>query len=81
MSFSDNHLPASNNIIKCVFKGYRERYAILENEEGKEILWPIEKFPKNISQGDKIEMSLKTKEDLKSEIFEAKRKLLEELIN
>ncbi|OGJ50203.1 hypothetical protein A2229_04875 [Candidatus Peregrinibacteria bacterium RIFOXYA2_FULL_33_7] len=63
------------------FIGYKDRYAVLENDFFHEYLWPIEKFPREINPGEKIDLEIKTDSDRKNELYQIKRKLLEELIN
>lgn len=78
---SENNHQSLSKSLNCIFKGYRERYAILENEFGYEIIWPIERFPHHITIGEKLEIQILTPQDRENELIRAKRQLLEELIN
>ena len=67
--------------VHCTFKGYKDRFAILQTEDNFEYHWPIEKLPKNIPINDTIMLTLNTGTDQNNALLEAQRQLLEELIN
>lgn len=79
--YENNKLNSIPKTLACIFKCYRERHAVLITEDGMEINWPIKKFPENIIPGEKIHINLEGKDDQKQAVYEAQKKLLEELIN
>ncbi len=61
--------------------GFRGRSALLQLETQQIIEWPIANLPNNFNRGDKFKLNLITQNDQYKAELQAKKQLLQELIN
>ena len=61
--------------------GFRGRNALLQLETQQIIEWPISNLPNNFNRGDKFKLNMITQNDQYKAELQAKKQLLQELIN
>jgi hypothetical protein len=67
--------------ITGILKGFQERCALIESEEGQIFNWPIKYLPENIKINDKVTLKLGSENTENNEKYQAMRDLLTELVN
>lgn len=75
-----NPLP-SKSALNFILDRFENEFAILKNESGEILRWPLHLIPRNYQPGDIIPIKILNEEEEQKYIYASQRKLLEELIN
>lgn len=67
--------------LKAQLENFEGKNAILKNEDGQEIIWPIKLLPDDLKQGETVQLILKTKTETGSDQQNLAKMMLNEILN
>jgi len=67
--------------IKVSLEKFEGKNAILKNEDGQEIIWPIKLLPNDLKEGEVVKLILKTGAEIESEKQTLAKEMLNEILN
>jgi len=67
--------------LKTQLERFEGKNAILKNEDGQEIIWPIKLLPDDLKQGEIVKLVLKTEAETGSDQQNLAKQMLNEILN
>jgi len=67
--------------VKASLERFEGKNAILKNNDGQEIIWPIKLLPHDLKEGETVKLTLNTELEVSSDQQHLAKKMLNEILN